>query len=98
MTGSTLARLCGASASMRLALLSRRIAEATPAIRTLEQRRFQQVGALTNEGFVAWQPPMDNAVQCIRLERLALDREPTTGNICWLSNTEEGDRVARSRQ
>ena len=51
MTGYKLARLCGASATC-VALLSRRIAEATPAIRTLQQRSCrQQVGALTNEGF-----------------------------------------------
>lgn len=53
-----------------------------------------EIGDLTGEGgrFVKWQISIPQAIDRIRREWLLLDQPISIGDVCWLSNTTEGDR------
>ncbi|MBA3464864.1 MAG: hypothetical protein H0T46_33330 [Deltaproteobacteria bacterium] len=53
-------------------------------------------GDLTEHGFVAWDLSPTAALHRIHTEWEALGRRPELSEICWFSNTEEGDQRAHS--
>lgn len=57
-----------------------------------------EVGDVTDGagGFVAWDLPHDEVLARIRAMLDALDDAPLPYALCWLSNTDEGDRRARA--
>ena len=65
-------------------------------IAELVRSGLMKAGDVTSEGFTEWSMTPDDAVQRIVREWNAIDRSPQLGEICWLSNTSEGDRRARA--
>jgi hypothetical protein len=64
-------------------------------IRKVIKDGLMAVGDVTEKGFHVWELSADDALERIEREWTALGRNPSLGEICWLSNTEEGDRLAR---
>lgn len=64
-------------------------------IRKVIKDGLMEVGDVTAQGFHAWDLSADDALERIEREWKALGRNPNLGEICWLSNTEEGDKRAR---
>lgn len=64
-------------------------------IQDLVDRGLMKPGDLTKDGFIEWDLKPSEAVQRIRQSWRSLGRLPGLGEICWLSNTVEGDRKAR---
>ena len=64
-------------------------------IAELLHNELMQVGDVTYDGFKEWSVTSTEA-----LDRIAREwnsgKGPNLGEICWLSNTEEGDRRAKS--
>lgn len=61
-------------------------------------QRLIEVGDVTREpvGFVAWDIPDDEVLARIQASLDALNGGPLPFALCWLSNTDEGDRRARA--
>lgn len=68
-----------------------------PTVRKLVAGGYIRPGRLTDErpGFTEWQEGADEAVERIDSEWRALGRDPNIPDICWFTNTELGNRVAR---
>jgi hypothetical protein len=64
-------------------------------IRNVIQEGLMEVGDVTTDGFHRWGLSPDEALKRIEHDWAALGRWPYTGDICWLSNTEKGDEIAR---
>jgi hypothetical protein len=64
-------------------------------IRSVIQEGLMEVGDVTTDGFHRWGLSPDEALKRIEHDWGALGRWPYIGDICWLSNTEEGDKRAR---
>jgi hypothetical protein len=64
-------------------------------LRKVVKEGLMEVGDLTTQGFHAWNLPADEALDRIEREWNSLGRPPDIAEICWLSNTEEGDKRAR---
>ncbi len=64
-------------------------------IRAVVQGGLMKAGNVTQDGFREWGQSPNDAVERIAGQWAALGRGPDLGEICWLSNTEEGDRRAR---
>lgn len=64
-------------------------------IRHVIKDGLMEAGDVTGHGFHAWNLSADDAIERIEREWAALGRFPTLGEICWLSNTAEGDTRAR---
>lgn len=65
-------------------------------IETLIQRGLMRAGEVTREGFYEWDLTADQALEKIVTTWNALGRLPELGEVCWLSNTAQGDSRARS--
>jgi hypothetical protein len=63
-------------------------------LRKVIKEGLMEVGDLTTQGFHAWDLPADEALDRIEREWNALGRPPDIAEICWLSNTEAGDKRA----
>jgi hypothetical protein len=63
-------------------------------IRNVIQEGLMEVGDVTTDGFHRWALSSDEALKRIEHDWGALGRWPYTGDICWLSNTEQGDKRA----
>ncbi len=59
-------------------------------LRELLGRDLMDVGMVTETGFTAWKIPVDQALQQIESEWLALPKGPDLGDICWLNLTKKG--------
>jgi hypothetical protein len=57
---------------------------------------LMKAGDVTLDGFKEWSMTSTEALDRIAREWKALGRSPNLGEICWLSNTSEGDRRAQS--
>jgi hypothetical protein len=64
-------------------------------IRNVVQEGLMEVGDVTTDGFHRWGLSPDEVIKRIERDWGALGRWPYTGDICWLSNTEQGDEIAR---
>jgi hypothetical protein len=64
-------------------------------IRGVIKEGLMAVGDVTTQGFHAWVLSTEEALERIEREWKALGRNPSLGEICWLSNTEKGDKRAR---
>ena len=67
-------------------------------LRELAEAGLVLVGDLSGAGgrFVPWQLPVRDAIERVRSEWVALGRPVNLGDVCWVSNTPEGDKRARS--
>ncbi|NUQ78197.1 MAG: hypothetical protein HUU21_32095 [Polyangiaceae bacterium] len=65
-------------------------------IRAVIKEGLMTVGDVTTQGFQAWALSAEESLERIEREWIALGRNPSLGDICWLSNTEEGDKRART--
>jgi hypothetical protein len=52
-------------------------------------------GDVTLDGFKDWDTAPNEVLERVEREWVALGRAPNLGEICWLSNTEAGDKRAR---
>jgi len=59
------------------------------------QEGLMVIGDVTGDGFKEWNMTSTEALDRIAREWKALGRSPNLGEICWLSNTREGDRRAQ---
>jgi hypothetical protein len=64
-------------------------------IARLLRRGLMKPGDVTKDGFCEWDLEPHEAVERITRSWKALGRLPGLGEVCWLSNTGEGDRKAR---
>jgi len=66
-------------------------------VRELVVGGYVRPGRLTEDrpGFLEWDEDAEEAVERIDREWRQLGRDPNIPDICWFSNTERGDRVAR---
>lgn len=64
-------------------------------IRNVLREGLMEAGDVTTDGFHRWGLSPNEALQRIEHDWGALGRWPYIGDICWLSNTEEGDGRAR---
>jgi len=56
---------------------------------------WMRIGDLTHEGFRPWPISNSDGLERVRREWVALPtKTPNLGEIFWLANTEDGDRVA----
>ena len=60
----------------------------------LVRSRLMKPGDVTEDGFHEWDLEPDDALNRISREWKALGRLPELGEVCWLSNTSDGDRKA----
>ena len=65
-------------------------------VRELLEGDLVQVGDVTDVGFQAWKMSTDECLRRIEAECEALGREPSLGEICWLQNTEAGNRIVKN--
>jgi hypothetical protein len=56
---------------------------------------LMKAGDVTPDGFHEWDLSPNETLDRIEHEWAALGRGPGLGEICWLCNTEEGDKRAR---
>ncbi len=68
-----------------------------PMVRELVVGGYMRPGRLTEDrpGFSEWEEDAEAAVERIEREWRELGRDPNIPDVCWFSNTELGDRVAR---
>lgn len=64
-------------------------------INEVVQAGLMKAGDVRQGGFHEWDLVANEALERIKREWSALGRGPNLGEICWLSNTEEGDKRAR---
>ena len=64
-------------------------------IRRLLEDGLVRAGDVTDSGFEPWDLPVDAAMERVEREWNALGALPNLGEVCWLDNTEEGERRAR---
>ncbi len=65
------------------------------AVSEVLDRGWMRIGILTHDGFREWPISRSDALERVRREWDALSaKTPDLGEIFWLANTEEGDRVA----
>lgn len=64
-------------------------------IREVIEKGLMRTGDITQGGFKEWDLSDEEIVERINSEWTALGRRPNLGEICWLENTEEGNRRAR---
>lgn len=70
------------------------IETAASAVRSLVEGGFMQIGEVSDGGFFEWDLGIDEALRRMKEGWLALEHEPAPGDVCWLSNTEEGNKRA----
>lgn len=63
-------------------------------IRELLASGLADIGDVTDGGFFEWNMPLDEAIDRVRTEWMALDHDLWPGDVCWLANTPAGDRLA----
>jgi hypothetical protein len=64
-------------------------------IRDVIERGLMKIGEVSEkEGFVEWKVPIPEAVERVRGAWDALDGMPDLGEVCWLANSDRGDRNA----
>jgi hypothetical protein len=68
---------------------------ALPTFRELLEKRLSGIGDVSDGGFIEWDLAIDEALERVRAEWEALDRDLWPGDICWLANTAEGNRRAK---
>lgn len=71
------------------------IASGVRAIRDLAEEGLVVLGSVSDNGFVEWAQPMDEAIARLEAAWRTLDRNEW-GFACWLNNTSRGDERARS--
>lgn len=54
-------------------------------------------GSVSRDGFRAWPQTPEVALQTIKTEWRKLDDLPSLGDVCWLQNTDHGDKIGQSR-
>jgi hypothetical protein len=69
--------------------------QAEAAIRDLVEKGLVLVGDVTGDRFVAWDGSAGAIGRRVLTAWEALDHDPVPGDVCWLANTAEGDRLAR---
>jgi hypothetical protein len=69
--------------------------QALAIIRTLLRQGLMTAGDVSDEGFREWGIGPEESMSRIEHEWRALGRLPSLDEVCWLSNTERGDSVAR---
>jgi hypothetical protein len=69
---------------------------AISAVRSLMDAGLMQIGDVSDGGFFEWGLPLEEALERLRRGWLALDHDPWPGDVCWLSNTQEGNREAKN--
>jgi hypothetical protein len=65
-------------------------------IRELVKGGLMSAGDVTTDGFREWGLEQEAAVERIEREWIALGRRPGLGEVCWLSNTDAGDKRAQA--
>jgi hypothetical protein len=65
------------------------------AMRTVAEADLMDIGDVSRPGgFIPWSSPIEEMMDRIERDWQALDHFPYAGEICWLRNTERGDRLA----
>ena len=64
-------------------------------IREAVQRGLMKIGDVDQDGFHEWNVPSDKALERVERKWLNLKEGPNLGEICWMSNTEQGDQHAK---
>ena len=57
---------------------------------------LMEAGDVTDGGFLAWEVPPEEAVARIERSWEQLGRLPNIGDVCWLANTDAGNRRAHT--
>ena len=65
------------------------------ALKVLLEAGVWDAGELSPDGFQRWECRVDTALSRIENEWRSLSRPLQPGDICWFSNTLEGDNAAR---
>jgi hypothetical protein len=65
-------------------------------IRSLLEDGMIRVGdVFDGQGFVAWEMSIDDIVKHIEAKWRSLPKEPSIGDVCWIENTDLGDKYAQ---
>jgi hypothetical protein len=68
-------------------------ATAIEVIRRLATRNLVEIGNVTESGFVPWMGSVDDRMARLDSEWPRCIMIPEVGNVCWISNTVEGDAI-----
>lgn len=64
-------------------------------IQAAVEQGLMEVGDVTDGGFIPWDLPPLDAVRRVEGAWRDLGRLPNLGEVCWLANTTNGDRLAK---
>lgn len=62
-------------------------------IRNVVRQGLMELGDVTRGGFGKWDLPIEEGLARVEREWLALGRNPTLAEICWLQNTSRGNEL-----
>jgi hypothetical protein len=63
-------------------------------IQEVLERGLMEIGDVTEGGFRTWNVSIEEAMERVQREWLALPEGPNLGDVCWLANTKKGDERA----
>ena len=63
-------------------------------IRNVLTRGWMTIGDVTTAGYTPWSLDVEASVERVRQGWIG-SSQPKIGDVCWLSNTETGDEIAR---
>jgi hypothetical protein len=65
-------------------------------IHTVVQRGLMKIGDVDQDGFHEWNVPSEKALARVESKWMTVEGGPNLGEICWMSNTEQGDQHAKN--
>ena len=65
-------------------------------IRRVLEDGMMEIGDVTDGGFFEWNLPIDEAAELVDRKWRELGRSPNLGDVCWLENTQKGNRRAEA--